>query len=40
MLTYVVGVQKNRLIETILLSTHKISFGLETRFLFLSRALN
>ena len=27
MLTFVLGAQKNRLIETILLSTHNISFG-------------
>ena len=26
-LTYVLGVQKNRLIETVLLSTHNIYFG-------------
>ena len=25
--TYVLGAQKNRLIETVLLSTHNISFG-------------
>ena len=30
-LTYVLGVQKNRLIETVLLSTHNICFGLEIR---------
>ena len=30
-LTYVVGAQKNRLIETVLLSTHNISFGKEIR---------
>ena len=28
-LTYVLGAQKNRLIETVLLSTHNICFGLE-----------
>ena len=28
-LTYVLGVQKNHLIETVLLSTHNIYFGLE-----------
>ena len=26
-LTFVLGAQKNRLIETVLLSTHKICFG-------------
>ena len=26
-LTYVLGAQKNRLIETVLLSTHKVCFG-------------
>ena len=30
-LTHVLGAQKNRLIETVLLSTHNICFGLETR---------
>ena len=30
-LTYVLGAQKNRLIETVLLSTHYICFGLEIR---------
>ena len=33
-LTYVLGSQKNRLIETVLLSTHNIGFGLEIRKLF------
>ena len=28
---YVVGAQKNRLIETVLLSTHNICFGLDIR---------
>ena len=32
--TYVSGAQKNRLIETVLLSTHNICFGLEIRILF------
>ena len=30
-LTYILGAQKNRLIETDLLSTHNICFGLEIR---------
>ena len=30
-LTYVLGAQKNRLIETVLLSTYNIRFGLEIR---------
>ena len=30
-LTYVLGAQKNRLIETVLLSTHNICFGREIR---------
>ena len=30
-LTYVLGAQKNRLIETVLLSTHNICFGWEIR---------
>ena len=30
-LTYVLGAQKNRLIETVLLSTHNICFGWELR---------
>ena len=30
-LTYVLGAQKNRLIETVLLSTHNLCFGLEIR---------
>ena len=29
--TYVLGAQKNRLIETVLFSTHNICFGLEIR---------
>ena len=33
--TFVLGAQKNRLIETVLLSTHNIYFGLELRKLFL-----
>ena len=33
-LAYVLCAQKNRLIETILLSTHNICFGLEIRKLF------
>ena len=33
-LTYVLGAQKNRLIETVLLSTHNICFGWEIRKLF------
>ena len=31
---YVLDAQKNRLIETVLLSTHNICFGLEIRKLF------
>ena len=31
-LTYVLGAQKNRLIETVLLSHYNICFGLEIRF--------
>ena len=34
-LTYVLGAQMKRLIETVLLSTHNIYFGLEIKFLFL-----
>ena len=30
-LTYVLGAQKKRLIETVLLSTHNVCFGLEIR---------
>ena len=30
-LTYVLGAQKNRLIETVLLSTHNMCFGLEIK---------
>ena len=30
-LTYVLGAQKNRLIDTVLLSTHNINFGWEIR---------
>ena len=30
-LSYVLGAQKNRLIESVLLSTHNICFGLEIR---------
>ena len=33
-LSYVLGAQKNRLIETVLLSTHNIWFGWELRKLF------
>ena len=33
-LTYVLGAQKNRLIETVLLSTNNICFGLEIRIFF------
>ena len=33
-LTYVLGAQKNRVIETVLLSTHNICFGWEIRKLF------
>ena len=32
-LTYVLGAQKNRLIETVLLSIHNVCFGLEIRIL-------
>ena len=38
-LTYVLGAQKNRLIETVLLSTQNICFGLEIRKLNFSYAL-
>ena len=37
-LTYVLGAQKNRLIETVLLSTHNICFGWEIRKLFAVKA--
>ena len=35
-LTYVLGAQKNRLIETVILSTHNICFASGTRKLILS----
>ena len=38
-LTYVLGAQKNRLIETVLLSTHNICFGCEIRKLNFCYAL-
>ena len=38
-LTYVLGAQKNRLIETVLLSTHNICFGREIRKLNFRYAL-
>ena len=38
-LTYVLDAQKNRLIETVLLSNHNICFGLEIRKLFFWYAL-
>ena len=38
-LTYVLGAQKNGLIETVLLSTHNIHFGREVRKLFFCYAL-
>ena len=38
-LAYVLGAQKNRLIETVLLSTHNICFGREIRKLFFWYAL-
>ena len=38
-LTYVLGAQKNRLIETVLLSTHNICFGREIRKLNFRLAL-
>ena len=38
-LAYVLGAQKNRLIETVLLSTHNICFGWEIRKLFFRYAL-
>ena len=38
-ITYVLGAQKNRLIETVLLSTHNICFGREIRKLFFGYAL-
>ena len=38
-LTYVLGAQKNRLIETVLLSTQNICFGLEKRKLNFRYAL-
>ena len=31
---YALGAQKNRLIETVLLSTHNICFGLEIRIVY------
>ena len=37
--SYVLGAQKNRLIETVLLSTHNICFGWEIRKLFFFYAL-
>ena len=37
--TYVLGAQKNRLIETVLLSTHNICFRLEIRKLKIPYAL-
>ena len=36
--TYVLGAQKNRLIEMVLLSTHNICFGLEIRKIIFSYA--
>ena len=44
-LTYVLGTQKNRLIVTVLLSTHNIRFGLKIRelifwYTLLSKVLN
>ena len=33
-LTYVLGSQKNRLLETVLLSTHNICFGWEARNIY------
>ena len=38
-LAYLLGAQKNRLIETVLLSTHNICFGWEIRKLFFWYAL-
>ena len=38
-LTYVLSAQKNRLIQTVLLSTHNICFGLEIRKLIFRYAL-
>ena len=39
--TYVLGAQKNRLVETVLLSTNTICFGWEIRkLIFLVRTLN
>ena len=38
-LTYVLSAQKNRLIQTVLLSTHNICFGLEIRNLIFRYAL-
>ena len=39
LLAYILGAQKNRLIETVLLSTHNICFGWEIRKLFFWYAL-
>ena len=39
-LTFVLGDQKNRLIETVLLGTHSICFGCETRKLLFNYALS
>ena len=40
-LAFVVGAQKNRLIETVLLSTHNICFGWKIKKnIFLLRTLN
>ena len=38
-LIYVLDAQKNRLIETVLLSTHNICFGLEFRYPLLTKVL-
>ena len=38
-LTYVLGAQKNHLIETVLLSTHNICFGWEIRKIIFHYAL-
>ena len=37
--TCVLGAQKNSLIETVLLSTHDICFGLEIRYLIFNHTL-
>ena len=38
-LTFVLGAQKNRLVETVLLSTHNICFDLQIRKVFFNKVL-